>query len=955
LFSTLPMAVAAAQQPLPSQQSGYTQRKFMQALYRFRREEVESYRLHTLDREPVRTACTLFLLRYHAQKSEQPGVPNEAELLEEGIQAMNAGSRDPVVLSRTAFLLIEAGRYQEAVTLLFEAKEGFEASDYPVRCQVWIPLLIAEAAGNLNDLNGMKYWQYKSGEAIKAWLLEEEITRDRVRFVWSDLLWFMWYDNSKTQIASITKLIEDIGDDESLDAWIREMIKATYYHELWFKRQKGHIYDFAGEIGQKSAPEILEVARVHYRQAHKLRPDLPEAATRMIVAVTEWGSDDVERMWFDRAVAAQFDFTLAYQYYISSFGPQYGGDAEAFYKFGLECAATRRYDTDVPAMLLEVVDSLDRTDPDRSVWEREGTYKLCKEVLDGMAQGTSRADHRWFGRNHTWIKNRSLIAAIKAGAHRDAERQLSAIGDDWDREMMRKHRINMLRERRRTAALSGPGGAVVRQIERQLTNTQRDPLTPEALTRIEKLLSDVRQQNRDVEVQKYLDQLLAQARREIKYESGEWVEIPFDKDFSNWVPTLGVWNYVDENTVVADNTETGFGFMLFLRNRFRGPFVMECDIETVYSQAGQLIVGILSGKGRSSKKGREDVNGCVIDTQRDRVGIVFNWEIELYRHDQVLKRVSHLQANIADGYHEMYVDGEYSASLEDERCADGPSVGIGCPEWYSGTGQVRFSNVRIRKWVVGPPPEITFRKYKDLITYYEASMERDPDNPRSCQILGIAYYHDKQFEKAIALLEKCYTLRHQSLGGLASHLAAAHVDMGHYKKGLEVLDERFDDHRERQQQLVDNLRAGVLAAAPDKELRDGPRALELATKTCQATEFKDTRFVQNLAAAYAEVGQFDEAQKYVGIALKLNEELTEDERVTETLEEQQTLYADGQPYRLRTAEVIAAERAEEAEKVAAEADQEEAGETRADKEDAEVSNSNPGERPNVGVPPEKAS
>ena len=46
---------------------------------------------------------------------------------------------------------------------------------------------------------------------------------------------------------------------------------------------------------------------------------------------------------------------------------------------------------------------------------------------------------------------------------------------------------------------------------------------------------------------------------------------------------------------------------------------------------------------------------------------------------------------------------------------------------------------------------------------------------------------------------------------------------------------------------------------PDVQVRNGPRAVELAERACQLTEWKTAFFLGTLAAAYAEAGQFADA------------------------------------------------------------------------------------------------
>src|SRR5690606_36200686 len=51
--------------------------------------------------------------------------------------------------------------------------------------------------------------------------------------------------------------------------------------------------------------------------------------------------------------------------------------------------------------------------------------------------------------------------------------------------------------------------------------------------------------------------------------------------------------------------------------------------------------------------------------------------------------------------------------------------------------------------------------------------------------------------------------------------------------------------------ILNNL-AWVLATSPRDELRDGKRAIELASKACEVTEYEAAHILSTLAAGYAE-------------------------------------------------------------------------------------------------------
>jgi len=61
--------------------------------------------------------------------------------------------------------------------------------------------------------------------------------------------------------------------------------------------------------------------------------------------------------------------------------------------------------------------------------------------------------------------------------------------------------------------------------------------------------------------------------------------------------------------------------------------------------------------------------------------------------------------------------------------------------------------------------------------------------------------------------------------------------------------------------VLNNL-AWLLATSPDDAIRDGKRAIELARKACEETNWKQAHIISTLAAGYAEAGDFAEARKY---------------------------------------------------------------------------------------------
>lgn len=86
--------------------------------------------------------------------------------------------------------------------------------------------------------------------------------------------------------------------------------------------------------------------------------------------------------------------------------------------------------------------------------------------------------------------------------------------------------------------------------------------------------------------------------------------------------------------------------------------------------------------------------------------------------------------------------------------------------------------------------------------------------------------------------------------------------------------------------------AWLLATCPDPKVRDGRRAVELATRACQLSGWRDANDLENLAAGYAESGQFDKAVRWQTEALNLGAGLEDGKESERRLE----LYKAGKSY-----------------------------------------------------------
>lgn len=145
------------------------------------------------------------------------------------------------------------------------------------------------------------------------------------------------------------------------------------------------------------------------------------------------------------------------------------------------------------------------------------------------------------------------------------------------------------------------------------------------------------------------------------------------------------------------------------------------------------------------------------------------------------------------------------------------------------------------------------------ITELETLLKAAPGNITLLKQLGGFYLIANRPRKAIDTATQI--LAHDSKNYTALHFRAdAYLNIGKHAEAIADFDKALalkgDDDS-----LLNNY-AWVLATSPEEKLRDGPKALKLATKAAELTKYQTPHILSTLAAAYAETGDFDSAAKW---------------------------------------------------------------------------------------------
>lgn len=213
---------------------------------------------------------------------------------------------------------------------------------------------------------------------------------------------------------------------------------------------------------------------------------------------------------------------------------------------------------------------------------------------------------------------------------------------------------------------------------------------------------------------------------------------------------------------------------------------------------------------------------------------------------------------------------------------------------------------------------------REAINFYTEILEKDPKDERAISCRCWAYMAVKELDRALKDGEEAVRLNPRSIAW-RNNRGEAFIKRKEYDKAIAEFDSLLTENpnyfyalfnrseayirtRQFDKALTDiekalgssgnvpglhiNL-ARVLATAPDEKLRDGKKALESAKKAVDMIKYRDGRFLDTLAAAYAETGDFTKAVQTQQKALDDAEFMLDD---GEGARKRLQLYRDKKPF-----------------------------------------------------------
>jgi tetratricopeptide (TPR) repeat protein len=197
----------------------------------------------------------------------------------------------------------------------------------------------------------------------------------------------------------------------------------------------------------------------------------------------------------------------------------------------------------------------------------------------------------------------------------------------------------------------------------------------------------------------------------------------------------------------------------------------------------------------------------------------------------------------------------------------------------------------------GLAPAVRFRamlladmgKTDQAVAEIQKFLQKNPDDETALLQLGMLYAADDRPRHAIEIYNKLLAkdaddwVALRGRGDALLSIGKQAEAIADYEKALKV--------QPKESGILNNL-AWVLATSPDDKIRNGKRAIELATRACELTDYKAAHILSTLGAAYAETGDFETAKKWSRKAVELGRD---DQK--ETLKKELENYEQKKPCR----------------------------------------------------------
>jgi len=443
-----------------------------------------------------------------------------------------------------------------------------------------------------------------------------------------------------------------------------------------------------------------KAARDRFRTAWKLHPENPEPAVQMM-RLGDDSPGETARAWFDRAVAAEFDYEAAYIEMRRQLMDR--GDPEQMHAFGLECLKTGRFDTDVPGQYLLVLQDIEKTMHSDDWWRRPDVRENVREFFRRSAADPTP-------RNLDFLASQAAYHYYRCGCFSEALEAFARAGDRLDRAYFKRFDLDPDATIAQCRAKAGPSAASFQQADQAAAAGH-----PEEAA---KMMRDVvAKLDKADKGRTFARHRLVAAKIEAALAAGRWVNIQPDADLAGWTVACGDWVVDAQGGLVGTSDVTKVsrrdlrGMMLLCQAKVGSRFEVRGHAEIIKAHEDEGSFGAVIGYSDAQRywqcyfypphEHREGFAYVLCSVHRNPHAR----NAQVARSDDFRVRVYDDRVVTTVGAETQAEQGPFAIMLDHDVPSDSTSFGVGGNRPFFGRppNVVRFTKLELRK-LTEPPP-----------------------------------------------------------------------------------------------------------------------------------------------------------------------------------------------------------------------------------------------------------
>jgi hypothetical protein len=659
-------------------------------------------------------------------------------------------------------------------------------------------------------------------------------------------------------------LFSDVLASEAIAPWFVHLIGGKFFDRKSWEIRGGGFVDTVNKLQWKGFEEFQQRASLHFQKAWLLRPEIPFASEEMIMISMAHGDAWSPRDWFDITIGAQRDCEPAFGSYLHTLKPRWGGSLDAMFEFAHECGQSNDFNTLVPNYALHIVEIAAKEIPDapHKVLEHPGLQVMLRGLWTAVDNALQNKTAIPDGRLRIHMSWRAAIALRQKDSAllKDALQKMN--GPIW------AHPFSVLFDFpqmaiSQTYAVARCGENVF-PLGDQFGEDFDGRITQEEIEKTQKIIQELSAEAPSEETL-FFDSVRIVLQQLQDFNSGTWVDAKFVSGMPGWA-VFGTAQIESETSVLVSNIVDSSPYPgIAPQAAFPPPYEILATVEGLRGPVSLATAGIEVGAmyvsaGTSESPGRyfyanvnEDIVG-VTSASREYDG---SW------HTDGIARPVQFRIRIFDSGFEMQASGINLPVPPTSTFVGSPRFLLGGSQRHLDKGAVRISNVRVHRLEVDRPDgEST--DTGAWRSYYESIVAFDTGDSHALLELASLYAAAEEWPKAASCLKKASENGPFSLERIDLVLAIS-MAVGNFVDAKPVAEAAMTMSPEQPEYA--EMMTWICATAPEEELRDASRAMELATRLMKYEASQSWKGHRAIAAAFAENKNFTEAVLHMEQAL----------------------------------------------------------------------------------------